>query len=565
MNLFLFLRLYLNPTYNQTTMKRRLQSAYALLLSCVLAVSTSSCFDGDDYDFDRLSDKVDWTPNMIVPVGYGTYSLWYLLNQHEANPDDQTIILDADGLLHIKHIEKDLFSYGVSEVINFPSQTTENFGLILPGVGIPGPIIIPQVTDEFQVQTSETDIILSEVDLNAIIAFQFSNPLNANIRLTVSLPTGTQGGSIVSQTYTIASGATNQAETLDLTNLNLKFKTPYSTNNALDIAFEGSILDNGGIISGAGNLAIQYEVQNIDFVLAQGDFGKQSIDIGSGNLDMGVDFWDDVEGDYKFADPKVTLHTTNSVGVPFEINADMTGYSTDGNSQALNPDPLQPAYPSNLSEVQNGITTDITYDKSNSNIVEVMALPPSDRIEYSGSVDLNPNPVDIATSPNIISNNSRIDVDLEIDIPLDFSATNLMLRDTVNDISIDDAEKIMNAAIVITAENGYPLNAQIDKIYLTDELYNRIDSVMDSKVIDAADVYPATHAQAGEVNKESIKEVSHEIELTQSQIKHLNETENLIINASVKTSGTGTEPVKLKGDYELKFKISVQAQIDLNN
>lgn len=556
-------------------MIQKFKSLIPVLLACVLAISTQSCFDGDDYDMDKLSDQVDWTPNMIAPVGYGTYSLWYLLNQHEADPADQTIVLDAEGLLHIKYLEKDIFTYNVDEVLNFPGQSTLNLSYSLPSFagGIPYgslPSLTPQ-TDQIQITTGgSTAVTLYELDLDADIRFTLSNPLNTVIELIISIPNGTQGGTPINETYTLPPNANNQVEILDLSNLNILFNTPYTTNNDIDITFDINIMNNGsGIITGTGDLGINLEVQNIDFHLAKGDFGNQNISLDAGSFDMNVDFWDDIEGDYQFANPQISLHMENSVGVPFQINADIIGYATDGSTAALNPDALQPAYPLSVSASNplniDAITEIITYDKNNSDIVDLMALPPSDRLEYMGSIVLNPAGAvaPTPTTPNLISNNSAIGVDIEIDIPLDFTANKLMLRDTIEDLDISDADKIMNAAVVIVAENGYPLDVTIDKIYLTDATYTVIDEITDSEVIDAASVF-TTGANIGEVDPSSIKEVEHQIKLTQSQIENLNKTENLIINASVSTSNGGI-PVKLMGDYELKFTISVQAQIDLNN
>lgn len=549
-------------------MTSRFKIIFSILFSGFLTVGIQSCFNGDDYDFDRLSDKVNWTPNMIAPVGYGTYSLWYLLNQHEANPADQTITLDAEGFLHIKYLEEGIFDYSVEKVLSFPDQNNLDFTYNLPDVsmGVPYSSIpqLPQQTESIQIQTNNLAIKLTELDLGAIIQFQLTNPLDTEIELSISLPSGTQNGIPVSETFTLPPHAVNHLEYLDLTNLHILFNTPYTSNNEFDITFDVTIADNGtGIITGTGDLGIKLLIQNIYFNMAQGDFGQQLINIGTGNIDMNVDFWDDIDGDYQFVDPKINLNLENSVGVPFQINANITGYSSNGSSTLLNPDALQPNYPSTLAEVSSGITEIITYDKNNSNIVALMALPPSDRLEYFGSVALNPNVVDIVNAPNIITKDSKIDVDIEIDVPLDFTATNLMLRDTINDLDINDADKIMNAAVVITAKNGYPLNVSIDKIYFTDALYNPIDSISDNDVIDAANVY-TSGLQIGEVDESTIKEVSHEIQLTQSQIANLNKTKNFIINASVSTGNSGV-PVKLKGEYELKFAISVQAQIDLNN
>jgi hypothetical protein len=540
-----------------------------LLLCGLLAITAQSCFDSDDFDMDRLSDKVEWTPNMIAPVGYGTYSLWYLLNEHELDPNDQTIFLENNDLI-IRHRENDIFSYSVDEILDIPNQVNQNLSILLGNFpGIPHaslPINPITFANTFTIDAGDPNIILSELVLNTNLRFELSNPLNTRVILTITLPNVKESGVAVTRTIPVAAGQTH-TEIIALNNARIEFNTPFSSNNEMDIQFSAYITDDVSIISGNGNLGVDLTVQNINFSTASGNFGEQSIDIGTGDIDLDVDFWDDIDGDYKFADPKIHVHLRNSVGVPFEINANMTGYNSNGNSQALNPQPLQPAHPTDFSVSDpttiDPITDVITYNNGNSDIVDLMALPPSDRIEYAGTVNLNPTPVDIVNNPNIISSSSRIDADIEIEIPLEFTATNLTLKDTIDDIDIDDADKIMNAAIVVTAENGYPLDVTIENIQLADANYKIIDEIKDNKVIDAALVY-TSGAKIGEVDPTSIKETSHEIKLTQSQIANLNLAENVIINAMVSTENGGI-PVKLKGDYELKFTISVQAQLDLSN
>ncbi len=553
----------------------KFKSLIPFIFASVLAISTQSCFDGDDYDFDKLSDQVDWTPNLIVPAGYGTYSLWYLLNQHEIDPADQSIELDSEGFLHVTYSEEDIFNYNVADVIDFPTQTALDLSYSLPNLGIGIrydllPTFAPQ-TKQIQMMTDGASAIkIYELDLNANLIFYVSNPLNTTIDLLVSIPNGTEGGAAINESFEIPAITTNQREILSFSDLNLLFNTPYTTDNEFDIVFEISIRNNGsGVITGSGDIGISLEVQNIDFQLAQGDFGNQTIDIGTGSIDMDVDLWDDIEGDYQFANPQISLLMENSIGVPFEINANIEGYASDGTSVSLNPDAMQPDYPRNVSAsdplVIDAITDVITYHKNNSSIVDLMALPPSDRLEYSGNISLNPAEAiaPTPTTPNLISNNSEIGLDIKIDIPLDFTANKLTLRDTINDLDITDTDKIMNAAVVVVTENGYPLAVMIDKIYFTDAAYTRIDSISDENVINAATVF-ASGAKIGEVDPSSIVQVEHQIKLTESQIKNLDKTKNLIINASVSTNNGGV-PVKLKGDYELKFTLSVQAQIDLNN
>lgn len=552
-------------------MKSRPRILTAFLLLGLLTISISSCFNEDDYDFDRLSDNIEWTPNLIVPVSYGSYSLWYLLNQHEANTEDQSIVLDEEGLLHIQYSQEDIFSYTVADVLDFPNQEALDFSYSLPDASLgisyssfenPDP-----QTDQIQIITSEEDIILYELDLDANIQFLFTNPLNTEIEINISLPNASSTESSVTETYTIAANATNQEESLSLSDLNILFNNPYTNSNEIDITFEIAVQDNAShIITGSGDLEITLAVEDIDFSLAQGDFGNQIITLESGNIDMDVDFWDNVEGDYQFTDPSISLYAQNSIGVPFQINADITGYSSNGNTASLNPssEAQFENFPTTIAEVASGITDTLIFDKDNSDIVNLMALPPSEQLSYSGSVTLNPgSTAPSSSSPNIISNQSAIDVDIKIDVPLNLTADNLTLKDTVNNLDISDTEDIMNAAIIIVAENGYPLNVSIDKIYFTDENYQIIDSISDQEVIDAAEVF-TTGDNIGEVDESSIQEVTHEIELTESQIENLNQTKNLIINASVSTDNDNIA-VKLMGDDELVFTISVQAQVNLSN
>ncbi|RRG24664.1 hypothetical protein DWB61_01215 [Ancylomarina euxinus] len=531
-----------------------------------------SCVDSDDYDFDKLSDKVDWQPNFVAPVGYGEYNLWYLLNQHEAVLDDQTIVLGEDGLIHIKYMEKDIFSYEASEVLGFPDQSSNflNLDLNVPAIGIPSanlPQIVGPFPETFSVSTDDAAVILKEVNVNSVLNFTLSNPLNTEVDLKVSLLSGTKDGSTVVETYVVAANAVAQTESLDLTNLIIQFEEPLTVSNFIEISFEATIKPNTGTVTGTGDLNIQYQVGNIELIMAKGDFGDQTIDIGSGDIDLGVDFWDDIDGNFTFADPRINIKFDNEVGVPFLVTANMTASNSDGLTLSLDPDNQLPNYPKTEAEVLAGIEASILYNKDNSGIVDFMALPPSGNISYSGSVRINQNldgtrynPLAVGNNINIVSGNSSISAELEMDIPMDFKADNLSISDTINEIDINDADKMLKAAIIITSENGLPLDVKIENIFFTDAAYIVLSTISNESIIKAAGV-----TVTGEVDPSTItKEVSR-IELTEAQIKSLNDTENIIIKAVLSTYDEGKQSVKLQGTDKLKFSIAVNAQLDLSN
>ncbi len=421
-------------------MKKKLQIPILLVLFCFLTMPFKSCVDSDDYDFDKLSDKVDWQPNFVAPVGYGEYSLWYLLNQHEELPEDQTIILGDDGLIHIKYTEEDIFSYDASEVLDFPDQDpfSLNFDMTRFPVGsAPFPIDVDLIskTVAFNIKADDTDIILTRLMLDTKISFIVSNPVDKAITLNVTLDEGsTDGANPISKNFDIEANANNQELGWDLTDLVFTFPSP-SVNNTLNVSFGVTILkDPSNTITSNGNdLDISYQFGGIQFILAEGDFGDQTIDIGSGDIDLDVDFWDDIDGNFTFSDPRIIVNFNNMVGIPISVNTNMTASNTDGDVLNLDPNAQFPDYPTTEAEVMVGVAVSITYDKENSQVVPFMALPPSGNITYTGNIVINPNgydPLAVGSNINIISGNSSISADLDIDIPLNFKADNHIFHRT---------------------------------------------------------------------------------------------------------------------------------------
>lgn len=540
-------------------------------MGVLLILFSPSCINDEDYDFDKLSEKIDWTPNMIVPVGHGTYSLWYLLNQHETNPDDVTIHL-VDDMIHIKHKEPGVFTYNAQEVISFPPQGSQQTSLTIPvEINIADPGTAPvSLGDESSIYSINIDdqVKLLSLDLSAKILFTIDNPISERVQITISLPKLTQSGSPVTKTYTVDAND-KISETLLLSDINIDLTESYP-DNTLPFNFNFTILPQGDPISvNAGEkLSISYKMLDIEFEKAVGNFGQQIIDIGSGELDMDVDFWDDIQGQFRFEDPRIDLNiTNNAVVVPFLINANLTGYNADGlDPVSLNPQPLQPKYP-NQSNMDKPFIVKEGYDKHNSDIVDFMALPPSQKIEYSGNVTLNPgsDPFDIS-EPNIITNTSSINVDMEIDIPMNLSAKNLILQDTISDVDISDSDKIKFGKLVIVTKNGLPMDVTLQKIYLTDDSYQKLDSIDNSTIFDAAQVFPPDNSNAGKVDPSKIVQQEQTIELSQKLIQKLDQTKNIIIKAVISTTkDEKNSPVKLMGDDQLEFKMAIQVQADLNN
>lgn len=559
-------------------MRRKIRIPIYLVLFCFLTIPFKSCVDSDDYDFDKISDKVDWQPNFVAPVGRGEFTLKYLLDQHEEEGEDKTIYFEEDGI-HIRYTEENIFSYEASEVLSFPDQDSYPVSLDIPLIYTPVPIPFPSDVNlvskrvGFSIKADDTDIILTQVELDTKINFTVTNPVDKTITLSVTLEEGsTVDADPATKDFTIPASIINHSFEWDLTGLKFKFPAP-SVNNTLHARFGATILSDasGTIATNGNNLDITYQFGGIKFILAKGDFGDNEVENFSGIIDLDVDFWDDIDGNFTFSDPKININFNNMVGIPIQVDANMTASNKNGDVLNLDPDVQFPNYPKTEAEVKDGVNALISYDKLNSQIVPFMALPPSGDITYTGSIVINPKdefgnryePLDLDSGDdeklNIISGTSSISANLDIDIPLNFKADNLSISDTIDEVDIDDAEKMIKAVIIITAENGLPLDVKIDHINFTDADFNVLSTVTSESIINAAAV-----DASGDVDPSSIEKVVNEIELTADQIKSLNDTENIILKFTVSTYDEGGQAVKLKATDALKFTISVNAQLDLS-
>ncbi len=530
------------------------------------AILLQACFDPEDYNMKKLSDKITWTPDVVIPISYGSYSMWYLLNEHKPNLDEQNLFLENNELI-VRHRENHVFSFQVADVLNFPVQGNHDFGLYLgnfpnlPFSAIPtNPI---QKSVAFPIEIQEANVVLSELQLDANIQLLLSNPLNTSMELTAVFRGITEGEQVLKRSFLIPKNTTNQIENIELQNATAHFQ---GNENELGIDFSVQILNNASEnIYGSGNLEIDFRILNFEFEYAKGDFGQQSIEIKPGSFHVNLPLWDKVNGTFVFENPKIHLYLRNSFGIPFAIDADLKGYNSRGDSQNLYPEIVQPEnIPQILSDLQNPPMEEcITLDKTNSNIVSLMALPPNKQFDYFGQINLNPQTVDLANAPNLIGKNSKIEADLEIEIPLHFSANNLIFKDTIHDIEIDNTDKITQATIVLNAKNAYPLALKIESILLTNSQYEFVDEIEVNKLIDAADVY-ASGFQMGEIDPESVKETSHEIPLSSTQMDNLSQAKKAILKIVLNTNGKA-KSVKLNADSEFEFGISLHAKLDLSN
>ena len=237
----------------------------------------------------------------------------------------------------------------------------------------------------------------------------------------------------------------------------------------------------------------------------------------------------DVGSNFSIESAKITLGIENSIGVGCSYNLNISSKnSIDGNS-------ADDGIYNNIGSASfNDITEIVTTSWSENefpNISSIINIKP-DLIIINGQLTLN------SGTDNFIVYDKGISIAPNIEVPLSFIASNLVLSDTSN---IELPTEINNATLNLIINNGYPLITKVDIIFL-DENYIEVETkehtIAAGKVSGDGRIYEATRSSMSiEIAEENIQD-----------IKYVNYI------ASFETSSQ-TEYNKIYSDYSIDIQI----------
>ena len=99
------------------------------------------------------------------------------------------------------------------------------------------------------------------------------------------------------------------------------------------------------------------------------------VKLDSGNFDIGTDFfefYDKVDGEFSLTNPSMGLTLKSSIGIPAQLDLQVTGIDKIGNTSSLDAEKQNINYPKTVSEGE--VETVISYNKDNSNIENLPSL-----------------------------------------------------------------------------------------------------------------------------------------------------------------------------------------------
>lgn len=505
-----------------------------------------SCGDADLLKFDNLEGVKNWEPDYTLNLAYANYDVWKLIEQ--ADSEDSTII-QRENQIFIRHFQKDICKLDVNDVIELP-QNIAHFALhaVLPAGGT-------QLQDELVVDLPEEAVSLTFAEgtlsrMYGSVNCRYELP-QTSFKYTIALQFKNillNSGEPVSFTLSESDGPSGGIDLHDIL-----FDMVSSPNQLI---WKVSIIIPAGENVDVDELNLGIHLTDLAFTRVEGKMKTQEVEIREDYFNMDVEFWDNFDGSFNFANPKVDLIVRNyGLAVPVQMDMNFVAYGENRSVALQTKDNYKPAFEgwipgeAEREEIQG-------YNVSNSNIAELLSLPPKDKITYSGKIIVSPDPDRELT----VLSNGTAKVDAYVEIPLHLSAKNLVFRDTIDDIDIGDADKIKAAKITIRAANQIPLGLGEGHLYLLDGSKNCIDSVAVARFLDSPDL-----DNAGNVIVSAQKKEMPPIVLSEKNILHLNDTKYIVISVEATTSKEGEVPVIIKADATLNLELLLGVKLNLED
>jgi hypothetical protein len=481
-------------------------------------------------EIEVLDESDAWNPDFGVPLLTARFNMEDVLSRVEAQ---QTIQAGADSLLIITYKER------VS--VTAPPD--------IPGIpDIPIPVLnfaqnLPNPTSGYY----RVDLINAK---EGILAYGITNPYTEPIQMSITFSDIQLDGNYLQWQFTLpAAPSTNEPiyleGTLDLSGYEIDLRNGFST-------VYTAILVNSGTSVALHPFSL--ELKELDYSYIQGYLGQFEIEIPGDSLTFGfLETWE--QGSLEFVNPELRLAFHSVYGVPVEVKTNELDFQTFINGEVSLSNPqlengVMMNFPT-INEVGEPQTTDLVLNSSNSNITSVISGVPY-QLDYDLQAIANPN--QDTTIINHMLDNVRLDVDIEVDIPLYGSARGFTF-DSEYELDFQEFEEVERAGFKLVAENGFPIDVGL-QVYFIAEDGTKVDSLyMDS----TAPLIPSASIDgSGEVTAPALSESFTYLDNSRfAEIKA--NARRIQLVATVATPEAGSVPVRIFSHYDLILKLGFQA------
>lgn len=517
------------------------------------------------FELDKLSDEIEIQPELIAPLVYGSL-----------NMDDILEYVDSfgyahefeDGLIYLAYSDT-IINAMADTLVDIPNSFFDQIYLE-PEVNKPefigsdiGDVVHFLKTDLFAFELDGDDRVDSmrikggEILIEIKSSFKHTGFVNISSQQIQDPQGNTFFATIV---ISDLSGAFVDS---------LKINSDYyyletfekGDSNVIQIDYDLALVNSGAPVSPGEVCEINNYFLDMGFYNIYGYIDSRNTLDESGSID--IPFYADNPdlAAVKFADPRINVFTTNSVGVPFEIrmqNVIATGL--DGSSETLTfyeGHPFMVPAP-DLSLIGSSVSEAFHINRETSNFNELLAIAPTSlSYEVLGSTQQA-----AGVESHFVLDTSRLMVETEFLLPLDFRSSVVALEDVLEfEVGEEglDTSMVRQANVTVNTVNELPIQLEL-QVYMLDEYNQVMDSVFEGEQAILTASLVDDHGKLLQASEESSTAA-----FPSKKLGKLGEIRYLQVIARMNTSEQGSKDVKIYSDYSLDFKISLYADLIINS
>ncbi len=443
----------------------------------------------------KVNDNPQWDIEVLGPLAHASLGVNQLIS-------DTLLVTDANGAISIK-IDTTYSNFTLDSLYQVP-DTFIRTSVLFPAFPSTINPNTPFLSNNNNVTLGVPNVELKNANISrGFIKLEFKNTLRSKIIFTYIIPKAKKNGIPFTITASVDSASltspTYFSDTYDFSGYSIDMTgSSGALFNTISYNVEARSDPNGqpfGLFGSDTLINLKTSLLQIVPNYVKGYLGQTFIN-DSKNINLGVGALIK-SGSIKMDSVTMKFDITNYIG------ADLQAYVNDvisvNNRQGI----IIPLSNSNL--IRHSININratepyfasyspvptfysITLNKANSNINDLIENLP-DKLNYNINLKLNPLG-NINGSGDFVYSNKLVETRIQVDMPLSFSANQLVLADTIN-FSIANAtnfDPIGPSTIYLLAKNGFPFDLEMT-LYLIDKNNTITDTLLVPGLISSASV-----------------------------------------------------------------------------
>lgn len=323
-------------------------------------------------------------------------------------------------------------------------------------------------------------------------------------------------------------------------------------------------IDSTGVettLSSRDSVHIQYFLRNIKPRYIKGYAGRDTINYtGTSPFTIADLFAGNSSDALKFDRASLSVSVENGIGVDGQVLINnLTGINNNGTSVSLADHSSSPVigrqlYVGKATDFPlTPRTTTFNINSTTSNIADFISNLPN-QIAYDVKIQTNPSG-NRGTYDDFAYIDSRMKVNLDINLPLSLIANNLTLRDSFNfslGYSQKDVANIKDGVLHVILYNKFPLQSNITLVAY-DSAWNKLDTLLNNAQVDAAPINSncrATESKKSMINVNASADVIDKLRFAQHAIM------TVVFNTKSSNATCNGQYLKIYSDYNINATIT---------